>query len=80
MHQYRLRAALLEGSSVEDLGVLVANQVTMSQQCALVAKSQWDPGLHCTKYCQQSKGSAAPLCSALGGHRWSTAPSAGLLI
>jgi len=39
MHQYRLRADLLEWSSAErDLGVLVDDRITMSQQCALVAK------------------------------------------
>lgn len=35
-----LEAVLLEGSSAEkDMGVLMANGVTMSQQTALVAKS-----------------------------------------
>ena len=39
LHQYRLRVDLLENSSVErDLGVLVGNKLTLSQQCVLAAK------------------------------------------
>lgn len=39
MHQYRFEIDLLEGSSMEkDLGVLLNNRLTMSQQCDLVTK------------------------------------------
>ncbi|PKU39892.1 hypothetical protein llap_9799 [Limosa lapponica baueri] len=38
-HQYRLGADMLESSSEEkDLGVLVDNRMSMSQQCAFLAK------------------------------------------
>ncbi|PKU49433.1 hypothetical protein llap_298 [Limosa lapponica baueri] len=67
MHQYRLGADLLESTSVErNLDVLLDNGMTMSQQCALVAKNA-NGTLGCIKKSVASmlREVILPLCSAL---------------
>ncbi|GAB0183473.1 hypothetical protein GRJ2_000812600 [Grus japonensis] len=66
-HQYRLGVDLLGSSSAEkDLGVLVDNKLSMSQQCDLVAKKA-NGILGCMKKSVASRWREVilPLCSAL---------------
>jgi len=67
MHQYRFEADLLESSSVErDLGVLVDDKLTMSQQCALVAKkANGIPGCIRRSVDSRSREILLPLYTAL---------------
>ena len=79
-YQCRLRTVLLERSSEEkDLGVLVANRVTMNQQFALVArKANGTPGCIAQSVASRVREVLLPSALPWGGHIRSTGPSAGL--
>ncbi|RMC05426.1 hypothetical protein DUI87_18618 [Hirundo rustica rustica] len=66
-HQYGLGTDLLESSFAEkDLGVLVNDKLTMSQQCPCGQESQWYCGVHQEECAQQVKGADPALLLSPG--------------
>lgn len=64
-HQYGLGTDLLESSFAEkDLGVLVTDRLTMSQQCPCVQETKWYCGVHRKDMPSTSRELILPLYSA----------------
>ncbi|GAB0204158.1 hypothetical protein GRJ2_002881400 [Grus japonensis] len=79
-HQYRLGVDLLGNSAAEkDLGVLVGNKLSTSQQCALVAKKANGTWGALRRPWPAGRGRfSSPSTLPWRGHIWSSVSSSGL--
>ncbi|GAB0176301.1 mitochondrial enolase superfamily member 1 [Grus japonensis] len=78
-YQYMLGADQLEsGLAAKDMVVLVNTKLTVSQQCALVAKAANSLGCVRQTTASRLKKAILLLCSALVRHTWSAGSSPGL--